>query len=77
MGIAPEPPGNPKGVGQRVFFVREPLDLRLNILYARISSGITLKQFLIQHAKPASLLGTSKGVAWGSLLMVTNTQFDH
>ena len=24
--------------------------------------GVTLKQFLIQHAKPASLLGTSKGV---------------
>jgi hypothetical protein len=39
--------------------------------------GITLKQVLIQHAKPASLLMTSKGVSWGSLLMVTNTYFDH
>ena len=32
MGIAPEPSGDPKGVGRGVFFVREPLDPRLNIL---------------------------------------------
>jgi hypothetical protein len=31
MGIAPEAPGNPEGVGQGVFFVWEPLDPRLNI----------------------------------------------
>ena len=32
MGIAPEPLGYPKRVGRRVFFIREPLDPRLNIL---------------------------------------------
>jgi hypothetical protein len=31
MGIAPEPLGDPRGVGQRVFLVQEPLDPRLNI----------------------------------------------
>jgi hypothetical protein len=37
MDIALEAPGDPKGVGQGVFFIQEPLDLRLNI--PRISSG--------------------------------------
>jgi hypothetical protein len=32
LGIAPEPLGDPGGVGQGVFFVRELLDPRLNIL---------------------------------------------
>ena len=31
MGIAPKPPGNPRGVGRGIFFIREPLDPRLNI----------------------------------------------
>ena len=31
MGIAPKPPGDPRGVGRGVFFIREPLDPGLNI----------------------------------------------
>ena len=35
MGIAPDPLGDPGGVGRGVFFIREPLDPRLNIPLCR------------------------------------------
>jgi hypothetical protein len=31
MGIALEPPSDPEGVGRGFYFIREPLDPRLNI----------------------------------------------
>jgi hypothetical protein len=49
MGIAPEPPGDPKGVGRGVFFVWEPLDRGLTYLYVRISYQLSIIIFFINY----------------------------
>jgi hypothetical protein len=59
MGIAPKPSGDPKGVCQGVFFVRKPLDSRLNIPVTLGSCQIAFQSHLEPPTGtkgPASLL---------------------